>query len=223
MRIGVDAVNLACMVKGGHFKRILDVGTGCGVIALICAQRFEEAAIEAIDIDEASVQEASENFRLSPWNDRLKCEMAKFSEWASSKKSEPYDLIISNPPYFDAGIDSPDSARLIARHEGSLSPESLIRIGKNIIAPYGTIAMIFPSDRYDEIIGVALSEGMKIERAAYIRGHRKAEVKRIMVELKKAERNPGYVVVPEIVTLEEIPGEPTKEYKSLCRDFYLKF
>lgn len=223
MRIGVDAVNLGCWVSLEGCGRIIDIGTGCGVIALICAQRNEDAMIDAIDIDKASVSEASENFRMSPWHARLECRVADFSELTENKNTPKYDLVISNPPYFDAGVYSRDSARLRARHEGTLSPEAIIRSGQRILAPDGRIAIIFPGDRYDEIADVAVSSGMDIIRAIYVRGHRGAEIKRVMVELRKTKGNPRYIAVPDIITLEETPGTATDEYKSLCRDFYLRF
>lgn len=218
-KIGVDAVFIGAWVNLSDCKTMLDVGTGCGVISLMCAQRSNLLKIDAIDIDADSIRECNNNFSQSPWKNRLNAQLSDFRLYESPY---PYDLIISNPPYFKSGIENPDSARLLARHEGSLSPASIIARGADMISSSGRIALILPSDRLNGLIQEAEFVGMVAIRGEYIRAHANAKAKRVMVEFAKT----GTRVSPtnfSILTLTDSNGEITEQYRNLCHDFYLKF
>lgn len=218
MKIGVDAVLIASWATVECARTILDVGTGCGVIALMCAQRNESAMIEAIDVDEPSLIEASGNFTNSPWAGRLRVSHCDFNELADVS----YDLIISNPPYFDSGVSNPDTPRMIARHQSGLSPAKIIEKGSGLLSPEGRIAMVVPSEQYEELCGVAGNCGLKMVRAAWVRGHPDAPVKRVLMEMSTTREDLAASDIP-VITLEISPGCPTDEHRELCRDFYLKF
>lgn len=216
MKIGVDAVLLGAWADVSGSRRILDAGTGCGVIAMMCAQRNADALVEAIDIDAASVEEANANFSLSPWPERLKARLEDFS--AISRCD--YDLIVSNPPYFNSGITDPDTPRLVARHQGTLSPAELIKRGSLHLAQSGRLAMIVPADQHRELVDVARRAGLFTRRSCLVRGHAGAPAKRILLEFSRLP-----VAAPEEreLILETAPNVPTEEYRTLCKDFYLKF
>lgn len=216
MKIGVDAVILGAWADVGHAESILDVGTGCGVIALMCAQRNPDASIVGIDIDAPSVEEASENFCESKWASRLRATKENFVGIVNKK----FDVIISNPPFFNSGIDKPDTSRLKARHENELSPASLITYGKHFLTGSGHISMILPHDRIRHILEVVHEEGMFPIRACKVRGNVSAHVKRVLLEVGFNE-NPEFLF--EELTLEISAGQPTAEYRRLCKDFYLYF
>lgn len=229
MRVGVDSITLGCWMDVSQCRRILDVGTGCGILALMCAQRNPEAEIDAIDIDEASVSEASANFKSSPWSHRLTALQADFmtdpdSETYIYNKERKYDLIISNPPYFDSGVTDPATPREKARHQQEFSPLSLITRGVDMLTDTGRIAMIIPRDRRDEVIECARQSGMMEARAAEVYGHKDAVCKRMLLELKKVTPNvcADNILMQKIV-IEKERNVPTDEFKSLCRDFYLNF
>lgn len=226
MKIGVDSVLLGAWadVEG---RTILDVGTGCGVIALMCAQRNEHAIIHAIDIDVDSVTEASENFTRSPWSERLSARLSDFSELRGCA----YDLIISNPPYFDAGVTNPGTPREKARHQNALSPAVLLSRGRSLLKTDGRIAMIVPADQVPELIGYATGNGLVLRRICHVQGHPDAPVKRVLLEfllcpnsdnLQQADAA-DYPISDESLILEYSPGLPTEAHRLLCRDFYLKF
>ena len=216
MRIGVDAVLLGSWVdsRGSH---ILDVGTGCGVIALMLAQRNPEAHITAVDIHRPSVDEAARNFADSPWHDRLE---AREEDFSMRQPDCGYDLIISNPPYFNAGIRSPHTVRESARHDGSLSPLSLISKGCGMLSPGGRIAMVVPYDRAQEIICAASECGMSLIRRTDVKGNPSARFKRSLLEFGNEV---GHTPMTDSLVLEESPGVPTDEHRTLCRDFYLYY
>lgn len=220
MKVGVDAVLLGSWA-GENAKNILDVGTGCGVIALALAQRFPDAKILGIDIDSDSIEEANENFTVSPWHHNLKVRSAKFPDEMAGCDS-PYDLIVSNPPYFNSGIDHPVTPREKARHRDSLSVETLLKNAKNILTADGRISVIFPSYDYDDIIKVSQTEGWNVVRECWIRNNVNLPYKRIMMEFIKSDNEKISTVGSEYLTLFE-DGCPTAGYLQLCSPYYLKF
>ena len=120
--VGMDGVLIGAWCSVSQALRVLDAGTGCGLIALMCAQRSAEARITAIDIHPPSVEEAVYNFTTSPWARRLEARLIPFAEFAE----KGFDLIVSNPPFFHAGVSPTLSdARLRARHSGAFGPEAL--------------------------------------------------------------------------------------------------
>ena len=219
MKIGVDAVLLGAWADVSGVYRILDVGTGCGVIALMVAQRNKDAEIIAIDIDGPSVEEAKTNFAKSPWSSRLRAAVEDYSTLHIS----PVDLIISNPPYFKSGIECPDSARLVARHDASLSPLSLLECGRSLLTERGRVAMVIPADREDEVVSAAVSYGYVLKRCCRVRGHAEAPVKRLLLEFSKSDNGSDNIGGCESLVLEVEPNHPTEEHRLLCKDFYLKF
>lgn len=216
MKIGVDAVLIGAWADVSGL-RILDVGTGCGVIALMCAQRNPDAEIFAVDIDNDSVDEAAYNFSVSPWASRLKVFLENYNDISLKN----IDLIISNPPFYDAGISNPDSPRLIARHQGLLSPERLFLKGKELLSENGRIAVIVPYGQYKKLVSYALKHEMYLNRICFVKGHSDAPVKRALLEFIKIPLD----VIPhfEEIVLEDINRNPTEQYIGLCKDFYLKF
>lgn len=224
MKVGVDGVLIGCWADAENAERILDVGTGCGLIALIMAQRMPYARVDAIDIDTPSIEEASENFGVSPWSERLSAVLCNYSDVRSLlKKEDGYDLIVSNPPYFDSGVTEIVSAREKARHQGELSPLSLLCGAKDILKPYGSVAMVLPYELSSALEEEALHLGYSLSKKCLVRGHKEAPYKRALVQWKYNGKSVQPNVPSEYLTLEFSPNIPTDEYRSLCKDFYLKF
>lgn len=225
MKVGVDGVLVGCWAETRRAVRILDVGTGCGLIALIMAQRFPESQITGIDIDEASVEEALENVMESPWSDRISIEHLSFSDMADGDRR--FDMIVSNPPYFDSGVSDITTRREQARHQGELSPSVILDKGRRIIEEGGGVAMIVPAELSEEIQAEAENLGYILKRKCLVRGHPGAPFKRVLVQFIKVKE--GFAqkfnmkCEYETLTLEVAPGVPTEEYRELCKDFYLRF
>ena len=222
MKIGVDAVILGAWANVLNARTILDVGCGCGVIALMTAQRNQTSTIEAIDIDKGSIEEAAGNFLASPWLERLVAKQIDFNDYCSrhiEQSIQPIDYIISNPPYFDSGVATQDSIRLKARHQGQLSPSIILEKGSNLISDSGIIGMVIPVEQAEELTGIANSIGLYTIRKMIMTGREGREPKRCFIEF-------GRHHVPfstEHLTIEFHDGSFTPDYKSLCQDFYLKF
>lgn len=231
MKVGVDGVLIglwvdvspaAGAITDGNKPSvdILDVGTGCGIVALVCAQRQPKARVLALDVDAGSVGEASSNFTVSPWADRLECSECDFVEFAETSDRK-FDLIVSNPPYFSSGVISPDSRRLAARHQGRLSPSSLLAKGRALLKPGGRIAMVLPTEQAADLSAYAAGLGLRTVRATTVFGNPRVASKRTLMEF--AEGSCDTTPLTDSLIIEEAPGVYTQEYIALGHDFYLKF
>lgn len=226
MKVGVDGVLIGCWADVHGAKRIIDVGTGCGLIALIMAQRAPEAMIDAIDIDSPSIEEAQKNFVASPWAERLNATGCSYTEVEDLliRNERGYDLIISNPPYFDSGVRETVTAREKARHQADLSPLSLLEDAADILNSGGSVAMIVPTEIYGNLEAQAEAIGYALERKCFVRGHKDAPYKRVLLQWRRGgDGEIRVIMAPQFLTLEVAPGEPTEEYRALCKDFYLRF
>lgn len=224
MPIGVDGVLIGAWAyaKGG---RVLDVGTGCGVIALMMAQRDGQAIIRGIDIDVPSVEEASVNFDNSPWHERLSADCVSFCDLDGT---EAYDLIVSNPPFYNAGMKDLDTARKRARHSGELSPEILVCGASAVLVPGGVLSMIVPAEAFEPLVSLSEDNGLTLSRGCFVRDHYGSPEKRVMLEFEKERSAPSDNASSRKVEMEhlamfDLDGQPTPEYRLLCGQFYLKF
>lgn len=226
MKVGVDGVLIGswCSAVG---ERILDAGTGCGVIALMLAQRNPEAEIHAIDVDTCSIEEASENFNNSSWKSRIYSKCISFNDIVEKEK-ESFDLIVSNPPFYDSGVSAPSTSREVARHQSSFSPSVLIEGASLLLRNHGRVAMIVPSEYFTHLRELGISKGLVLDRAVYVRNKASNAVKRVMMEFCK---NSDIIISGNVLDKGKVPvltmfdsnGEPTPEYQELGKEFYLKF
>lgn len=216
MKVGVDGTLLGAWVDVSDASSILDIGSGCGLIALMCAQRNQVATVTAVEVEHEAAVESQGNFSSSPWANRLKL----IETDAMSLSQGEYDVIISNPPFFNSGIKNISTSRELARHGVVLNPLSIIDIATCVATPKGRLSMIFPTEMLDSVDSHATSAGWHRARICRVRGHADAPIKRVMVEYSKTI--PIGMEQQELV-LELKPGVPTTDYRNLCKDFYLKF
>lgn len=230
MKVGTDGVLLGAWSLSGDGQsispntppeRILDVGCGTGLIALMMAQRFPAAFITGIEIDPVAADEASMNFKSSPWSGRLTVIEGDFNQQFPETGSRSFDLIVSNPPFFNNGELSPDNARLTARHECSLSLESLLRTSSRILAENGYICLIMPSDRAEEIKYRGVINRLALTRMTWVSTVPSKPPRRVLVELRH-ESPTGQSVKIDHLSIHDGYGGLTDEYISLVKDFYLK-
>lgn len=219
MKVNTDGVLLGAWAPVDNVSRIWDVGTGSGVIALMLAQR-SAAAISCIEIDPEAAGEAQRNIDASPWRDRLSTHCADITDIAA-KLPQP-DLIVSNPPYFTAGLhnlESPDPRKALARHQTTLSYRSLIDIAALHLAPHGRLAFISPTDRQPDIeLAISLS-GMHIESLLSIRTSPAKPLTRILWLIS---RKPCALTRTEL-TLRDASRQFSTEYRDLLSEFYINF
>lgn len=248
MKVGTDGVLLGAWVSvpvvlGIPLRRILDIGTGTGVIALMLAQRTAAMmetgvvpVIDAVEVDESAVSEAARNFEASPWAMRLKAHAMPIQRYAASHdREEKYDLIVSNPPYFMAGTDFrrgfdtsaaaslPGPARVAARHAELLPYEQLIEAVLLLLEPEnGRFAAIFPYRESGVFIAKAAARGLYVRRMLEIHGAPHKPVKRVAAEFSFDRPERGEII-RETLCIEDGKGNFTDAYRDLTREFYLKF
>jgi tRNA1Val (adenine37-N6)-methyltransferase len=216
MKTGTDGVTLGAWIGRGKYKRILDVGTGTGLIALMAAQVNVNAIVDAIDVDVDACRQALENVEASPFCDRISVVHKPFSLFVKDVGTK-YDLIVSNPPYFVDSLKGPDSGRNIARHDDMLTLEELVEKGRGVLSPGGRISLIMPVDREREIRGIAVSNCMNMSRTAYLYPRAGAGPKRLLVEMYRGWDEP---CIHETITILSSSGSYTAEYLELRGEFF---
>lgn len=214
MKVGTDGVLLGAWCPVAGARHVLDVGTGCGVIALMIAQRNHEAVITGIDIDHDAVQEATLNFERSPWSDRLTAVEGNFNDMSTSG----FDVIVSNPPFFTNGVLPAGDARIAARHTQSLTYRQLIEGAARLLSSHGALALISPTDAEGEIIEAATFATLPVRQVTHVIPVDGALPKRTLWLL--TPRNIAYH--EDTVTIANRDGTFTEEYIELTGDFYLK-
>ncbi|ATA75291.1 tRNA1(Val) (adenine(37)-N6)-methyltransferase [Capnocytophaga sp. H2931] len=220
MKIGTDNVLLGAWVSVDHFPhRILDIGAGTGVLSLMLAQRSEAMTIDAVEIDESSFIECTENFENSPWSDRLFCYFASFQEFVEEMQGEePYDLIISNPPFYTENYKTNSLARNKARFEDSLPFETLMDGVVQLLSDEGVFSVIIPFQEEERFINLAQSKGLFPQKITRVKGNEQSELKRSLIAFIK---NKGEYT-SDLLVIEKGRGQYTEAYISLTKDFYLK-
>lgn len=220
MKVGVDGVLIGAWGKVTG-RNGLDIGSGCGLIALMAAQRNQMATVDAVDFHLPSGAESFTNFKRSPWSDRLNCYFADINEFASREENQnKYNFIISNPPFFSDGIESPSTPREKARHESSLSPAKLIDLADLLLSPGGTVSMILPVSGLPGVEKRALELGFHEVRKCFVADRAGKNWKRVMVQYTNLA---GAPTETEYLYLKDAEGNYTDQYKKLTEDFYLHF
>lgn len=219
MKVGMDGVLIGAWADVSMAERILDVGAGTGLLSLMMAQRNPLAAIDAIEIDREAYEECLFNVKQSPWKERVKVTWNAFQDFASSL-NEKYDLIISNPPFFSNGIKATGYSRSQARHSDSLSLEELIAGIARLLTSKGRAVLILPVESLSEIKKQVDSNHLFLSRLCRVKPNPLKPVFRVMVEMTPFE----CVCREEELMIEyEKHFDYTPEYRTLTRDFYLKF
>ena len=216
MKVGTDGVLLGAWTKPSSYPhQILDVGTGTGLVAIMLAQRFTRSQIHAIDIDQASAEEALFNAQSSPWSERLNITHCALQDY---NPSETFDLIVSNPPYFRNTTPSQDPARATARNNDSLSLEYLVEKSHELLNENGELALIIPSNEYETIQSLAEKFNFYISKLCWVKGNHQSPIKRLLTVLSKNKE----ILDEKNLTIENSRHNYTEEYRSLCKEFYIK-
>lgn len=213
MKVGTDGVLLGAWVKGEG--RMLDVGTGSGLVALMLAQRFPEANITALEIDADAAEQANENVLASPFARQVCVEKADFLCYTST----PFNVIVSNPPFFDEDLLPPDSARAHARHTAAgLNFEGLVAHSAALLRCGGFLQVIVPKTAERRFHALCCRHDLALVRATDVRTVQRKAPKRVLLHFIKG----GAKELPlrdEIVLM--VDGQRSTAYTALCRDFYL--
>lgn len=216
LKLGTDAVLLgAAMGIRGSELRALDIGTGCGVIALMAAQRAPHCHIVGIDIDPPSVREAALNFAASPWADRLEAVLCALEEFRPETGN--YDLILSNPPYYDDSLKNPDERSAAARHTHFLPHTTLCSRVRELLAEDGRFCVVLPSDVFSRFRRTAASFGLYLHRELDVCTTPSKPISRVVAEF--GLQNGGDILKERLILQEN--GSKSADYKELTKEFYL--
>ena len=219
LKVGTDSVLLGSLMSiTGEERRLLDIGTGTGVVAIMAAQRLADAGaaypeITAIEIDAPSAEEAERNFKGCPWSHMLSARHCALQDWHSDAQ---YDLIFSNPPYFDESLRNPDPRESRARHTESLSYREVLAYASEKLAPQGRVAMILPAESETAVRRCAAGFDLNTARVVRIRTSSKKPARRIVVEFTRTRST------PELQELTIQDGTAfTEEYRRIAGAFLL--
>jgi len=185
MKVGTDGVLLGVWTDVSGVRSILDVGTGTGLIALMLAQR-SPAAILGIEIDVDAAAQAVENVQNSPWRERIKIETVSLQTFTKNTDYR-FDLIVSNPPYFNKSLKNPDAQRSVARHTDSLSQQDLIVAVDALLSDSGRLAVILPTVEGLEFILQAEMSGLYCSKKTKVIPRIGAAEKRLLLEFSRAK------------------------------------
>ena len=216
MKVGTDGVLLGAWAEGG--QRILDIGTGTGLIALMMAQRFPMADVTAVEIDGAAAKQARENVVASPFANRVEVIHKDIQQFAENCPDECFDAIVSNPPYFVNSLKNPDAKRALARHNENLSFCQLFSISYRLLAPSGVLSVVAPVEVKSDVEGEASISGFFLQCCLQIKTTPKKQPKRCLMKFVKQLIQP---ISQEVAVLQNASGERSDWYRSLTNDFYL--
>lgn len=217
LKVGTDGVLFGAWVRYGSAQRILDIGTGTGLLALIAAQRTEHAHIDAVEIDPDSAHQAAENSAASPWAERIRVHHLDVRRLQAAK---PFDLIICNPPYYERYSAAADERMVLAKHSSELRFDQLMEIVGRVLAAEGRFAAIIPLDREQDMLRQAKQVGLSTTRRCAVRYVPRRPAKRLLLEFARGE----HTVEEEDLCIEASgPFDYTPEYKALISDLMLNF
>ncbi|MBC8986704.1 methyltransferase [Pedobacter sp. N36a] len=217
MKINTDGVLLGAMVVQERPEYILDIGTGTGVIAMMLAQRFPEAQVDAVEIDESAANAAINNFANSKFATRNKAHLSPIADYQTTKK---YDLIVSNPPFFVNDLKNPETRKGIARHADEEFFESLVQKANEILTDKGSFWLILPVKQAELLVESAASYGLSLQRRIAVCSDQSRPVIRHIICLSKQKTAPS---TSETFYIYESKGVHTPAYKTLLKDFFLAF
>ncbi|OAZ03950.1 tRNA1(Val) (adenine(37)-N6)-methyltransferase [Flavobacterium succinicans] len=219
MKIGTDGVLLGAWAPiDNHPFSILDIGTGTGIIALMLAQRSAAQQIDALEIDEAAYEQATDNFENSPWNDRLFCFHAGLDEFIEEPEDE-YDLIVSNPPFYSEDYKTENESRDLARFQDAMPFEQLLEAADLLLSENGIFAVIIPFKEEENFMALANEFELYPLKITRVKGTPTTEIKRSLLAFSRNETTD--LPIDELV-IETARHVYTPEYIELTKDFYLK-
>lgn len=232
MKVGTDAVLLGTWMEVAGAQRLLDIGTGTGVIALLGAQRRATLdattpfLIEALDIEANAAREATGNFENSPWASSLQAVHTSLQDWvADPLHHHQYDLIFSNPPYFDQAWKPDQEERRLARHSDTLPFLDLLTGALALLKPGGRLALILPQQEGLQMLELAertlyqVRWRMEIVRKTAVYTVRRKPARRLLLEFVKSQQ-PLPLQTDEL-TIHDQNGDFSADYRALTGDFYL--
>lgn len=219
MKIGTDSVLLGAWVACANETRILDIGTGSGILALMMSQRNPNVPVDAVELDSDASVLAKENIDISPWSSQIQIYNTSFQDFCSERQNK-YSLIICNPPFFNGSMKANGTARTLARHNDTLPVTDLLRITSEILTENGRASFIIPADAYENWVHIAGKQSLFPTNITSVKSSQFHKPHRMMVTFSRCEMPVAQKSEISIYISRSIYSE---EYKDLTKDFYLNF
>lgn len=224
MKVGTDGVLLGAWCplpsKMPRRVRVLDIGVGSGLIALMLAQRLHQRedlfSVLGIDIDCDAVEQSHINFQQSPWADSLTSQACRLQDMQAE---HAFDLIVSNPPYFQDSLKNPNAQRATARHTDTLSYAELIAHSARLLQEDGILALVLPIEAEQEILTLAADHGLHPTDITHVHSKPSKPAKRLLIALSPISDSRRPMTETMYIESENTPR--SDEYKELTKDFYL--
>ncbi len=213
-KIGTDSVILGSWLKAEKADSILDIGSGCGLLAFMLAQKFPQAQVLGVELDFASFEESLENCTSSPFKERVNFIQSDFTQWSSNKH---FDLIVSNPPYFESGQNTDRPERDNARRQKSLNHTILLKKMSQLLTEAGSIYLVLPPFEAANFIDLAKQEGLYLSRFCKVKSKANTATKRCLFSLSRQATQSHNEEL--ILYLED--GSRHPQHAKLTQDFYL--
>lgn len=214
MAVSTDGILLGAWSKISNHSSILDIGTGTGLLALMCAQRSQESQVTAIDIDDDAIKAAQYNVDSSPWSKRIRVIKTAAQQLDSNQR---FDHIICNPPYFNSGATSDWQARATARHTHTLPHTELLIACAKLLTPSGSANFILPKSEGETFIQLALEQGWFVEQLCQVNTTKHKPGYRLLFTLTRVQTE----CQNSQLTIHQADGY-SEAFIQLTRDFYLK-
>lgn len=217
MKVGTDGVLLGAWAPVANVQRVLDIGSGSGLIALMMAQRTADSVeVDAVELDEMAAAQAQENVAASPWPGRVHVHQADIVEW-SQRSEHRYSLIVSNPPYFSPGSECASPERASARYTTDLTHEVLLVCAENLITEVGFFCVILPAAAGSKLVELALQRGWHLRFRTDVADNDTRPPNRVLLALSP---KPGEQLLDRM-TIRGPDHQYSVAHCSLTRDFYL--
>ncbi len=219
MKVGTDALLLGAWAQLPCSGAMLDIGAGSGIISLMLAQRSHgQQAITAIELDAAAAEQAAYNVQQSPWPTAITVIKGDILTYQSTQR---YALIVSNPPFFQAALPSPNAARQQARHTASLPFSALLAVSANLLAEGGALSLILPAVSQASFAQTAVQAGWYCQRLCQVKSTAQKPVSRYLQTWQRTA--PTQPLAPSQLVIQAPDGQYSAEYRALLKAFYLKF
>lgn len=198
-------------------KKVLDIGAGTGLLSLMFMQKNPAANVHSIEIDKDACEQAIENVHASSWKERIK---VFEGDVKNSPFISPYDIIISNPPFYENELTSPDAKKNMAHHHESLLLDDLAPIIRQNLKPTGTFYLLLPYKRKTSIAEIFIHSGLDIIKLALVRQSTAHDYFRVLLKGRIGQGDAVETVLEEI-SIANKEKEYTPEFISLLKDYYL--
>tara|TARA_Y100000758_G_scaffold254015_1_gene190721 strand:+ start:1416 stop:2114 length:699 start_codon:yes stop_codon:yes gene_type:complete len=213
MKVSTDGILLGAWADLSGASSLLDIGTGTGLLALMCKQRVPDLKVSAVEVDKAAYQQAVQNCQQSPWPD-ISIYHQCVQQFAAETK---FDCVISNPPYFNHSLKSDNAARNAARHTDGLSFAELLGAFRQLSHQHSRFNLILPTSEAQLFITLAQQQGLYLNRHCQVQAMPNKPFSRSLMTFSYDDGE----VSKSTLCIRELSNAYSQDYIALCKAFYL--